>query len=100
MNKTVLFLLIFTMPVYALCPIDSGESVCSLPDFKQNSTQIFQDINSEKNLNDNQTQLQPLQKDDLFNKMRAPNYELMKYDSGCQFGTCVQDLKQNIQGNK
>ena len=97
MKKLFIFLqLLIVMPVFAMCPIDAGESVCSITDFKNNTTSIFQNTAFESNLNNNQTQLQPLQKENLFDKTRIPNNELMKYDSGCQFGSCLQNLKENL----
>ncbi len=92
----IIFLLVFVLPSYATCPINNGESVCSLPDFGSNSKPIFQNTTTEANVNNTQTTLQPLYKDDLFEKIRTPNNKLMQYDSGCQFGVCVQDLNQNI----
>jgi len=92
--------IVFVIPCYALCPVDAGESVCTLPNFKTNNIQSFQNKKTENILNNSPSQLQPLQRDDLFEKMRTPNNELMKYDSGCQFGSCVQDLNQNITGER
>lgn len=92
----ILLLLSFIIPSFALCPIDSGESVCSIADFKTNSTSVLQNTKLESNLNDNYIPLQPLQKENLFNKIRTPNNELMQYDSGCQFGTCVQNLNEKF----
>ena len=92
----IVFLLIFIMPSYATCPVNSGESVCSLPDFGSNSKPLFQNTKIEANINNTQTPLQPLYKDDLFEKIRTPNNELMQYDSGCLFGVCVKDLNQKI----
>lgn len=92
----ILLLLLFTPTSFALCPIDSGETVCSITNFKNNSTSIFQNTNKESNLSETQIQLQPLQKENLFDKTRTPNNELMQYDSGCQFGNCVQSLKDNL----
>ena len=95
MINLLIFLILFTPPTFALCPIDSGESVCSA-DFKHNTTSIFQNKNYESNLGDTHSPLQPLQKENLFDKTRMPNNELMQYDSGCQFGNCVQNLKENL----
>lgn len=94
----ILLQLIFVMPSFALCSIESTESICTLPKFNtNNSSSVFKNTNAEANLNNtNQPMLQPLQRDDLFEKIKTPNNELMKYDSGCQFGSCLQDLNKNI----
>lgn len=91
--------LILAVPVHALCSINAEDSVCVLPNFNTNNTHLFQNTNIETNLNNKQTPLQPFQQGDLFNKTPTPNNKLMKYDSGCQFGICVQDLKQNLPNN-
>lgn len=96
----ILSLLYLAMPAYALCSVDAENSVCALPNFNTNKTHLFQNTNKEANLNSIQTPLQPFRHDNLFNEPNIPNNELMKYDSGCQFGLCVQDLKQNIPYNK
>lgn len=98
--KKILVLLFFYLciPSYGMCTIGAEESICTLPDFKSNNTPMFQNTNAEANINGIQTPLQPF-KEETFDKSRVPNNELMKYDSGCQFGICVQDLKQNLPKN-
>ena len=97
MQKTLfLSLLYIVMPSYALCSLDAENSVCTLPDFNTNNTLLFQNASVQTNINNNQTPLQPFKQENLFNKTNIPNNILMKYDSGCQFGVCVQDLRQNL----
>ena len=94
----LLFSFFLYMPSFAVCSINPDESICTLPDFKTNIKPMFQNTNAEANINGIQTPLQPF-KEETVDKKRIPNNELMKYDSGCQFGVCVQDLKQNLPKN-
>lgn len=86
----LLFSLFITMPVHALCPVDSGEKVCSIPQFRQQVSPIFRDRNTGTDLSNPQVQLQPLDRSSSMEQMRGPNNNL-NYNSGCQFGICLQD---------
>ena len=95
-NLLLVYAFIITMPSYALCSIDAENSLCSLPDMGTRNMPIFKNINTEANLNKKPLQLQPFQNQESLDQMKLPNNELMKYDSGCQFGVCIQDLQQNL----
>ena len=84
-------LLLTTIPAYSACPIDpiSGESVCTLPSFREQVSPVFNN-NSSTNLNNPAGKLQPLSRQDPINQMRGPNNDL-NYNSGCQFGVCLQN---------
>ena len=80
------------LPAFGMCSIDTGsESVCSLPNVLDKTPLIFQHKNSEANLNP-RIQLQPRTTKNPFEQMRNPNNEGLKYNSGCQFGICVNDV--------
>ena len=94
--KKYLLIMIFTVaiPAYAACPIDtSGETVCSLPEFRQQVTPIFNDSNN-LNLSNPSVNLQPLTRTDPIEQMRGPNNNL-NYNSGCQFGVCLQNPNES-----
>lgn len=92
--KNLILLSILLMPVsaFGVCSIDSidsGESVCSLPNFREQVRPVYDSSNG-GNTNINNPKLQPLKREDPINQMRGPNNSL-NYNSGCQFGTCLQD---------
>ena len=84
--------ILLSLPSYALCPIGDGETVCTLPEFRQQVRPIYQEspsLNSTPNIN-----LQPLSRTDPMKQMRGPNNDL-NYNSGCQFGVCLRDPKES-----
>ena len=95
----IIFLFFISLPSYALCPID-GESVCSITNFN-NKAPIFQVPNSENNLSNPQGVVQPMrQENTLNNQIYEQSDSIMKYNSGCQFGMCVQDLNNTKNKNQ
>ncbi len=87
---------LIVLPIYALCPIEGGETVCSLPEFRGQTTPIFQQVNPELNINTPQVKLQPLNRADPIEQMRGPNNNI-NYNSGCQFGMCLQNPNNTLQ---
>ena len=85
--------LLISLPVFSACPIESGETVCTLPNFREQVQPIFDNTNYPKSVNPAQN-LQPLKREDPINQMRGPNNQL-NYNSGCQFGVCLQDPKES-----
>lgn len=96
--KKFLALLIFlsASSVYATCSIDADkESVCSLPEFREQMSPIFkQSSGVPTNIDSPAGQLQPLNRADPIDQMRGPNNNL-NYSSGCQFGVCLQNPKDS-----
>ena len=78
------------LPVIALCPIDSGEDVCTLPNSNSTSP-LFQNPNASTNINRTGTPLQTRQ-EDKFDRVDFPEKSNMNYNTGCQFGNCLYDL--------
>ena len=91
MKKFLILLSFICIPSYALCPIEAGESVCTLPDL-DSSLPLFQSSGSSSNINNTQIQLQPMKKEGATNKINLPGMNNMNYNTGCQFGNCIQDL--------
>ncbi|MBR1775506.1 hypothetical protein IJ750_00325 [bacterium] len=73
---------------FALCPIDSEKTVCSLPQFQGSSRPVFQNQKTNLEMNKPNTMLQPLNKTNPIEEIRGPNVD-MNYNSGCQFGVCL-----------
>ena len=83
--------LLISLPSFSACSIESGEKVCTLPDFREQVQPIF---NNNTKIGAPNVNLQPLSREDPINQMRGPNNTL-NYNSGCQFGVCLQDPKQS-----
>ena len=90
----IIFSVFIFLPSYALCPIESGESVCSLPQFREQVSPIFKDISTGTTMSNPQVNLQPLSRESSVEQMRGPNNDL-NYNSGCQFGICLQDPNES-----
>ena len=90
----VLFLINTIIPVFASCPIEGGETVCSLPEFREQVGPVLKE-DSSATFNQPNLQLQPLNREDPIDQMRHPNNSL-NYNSHCQFGVCLQDSKEPI----
>ena len=90
----ICFSLSIIVPSYALCPIESGESVCSLPQLREQVSPIFKDTSVGTTMSNPQVNLQPLSRESSIEQMRGPNNNL-NYNSGCQFGMCLQDPNQS-----
>ena len=84
--------LVLSLPSFALCPIEGGESVCSLPEFREQVSPIYNDNSGGITPN---VQLQPLKREDPMKSMRDPNNEL-NYNSGCQFGVCLPKTNDTL----
>ena len=91
MKKFLIFaILISIQSVFAACPIDAkDDAVCSLPEFRQQLGPIFKQ-SSGSNTEASGVELQPLNRTDPIEQMRGPN-NMMNYNSGCQFGVCLQN---------
>ena len=96
MKKSLFLLCLISSPIYAACPIDGlGESVCTLPEFRQQVSPIFkQSSGIPTNIDTSPGQLQPLNRADPIDQMRGVNNN-MNYKSGCQFGVCLQSPKDS-----
>lgn len=95
MKKYIILCAFLTnLPSYSTCSLD-GESVCTLPEFRQQVSPIFkQSTGIQTNIDNSPGQLQPLNRTDPMNDIRGPNNN-MNYNSGCQFGVCLQNPNQS-----
>ena len=108
MKKLLLFLSIFFIaPAWALCSVDSNETICSLSDsssmssdmplFKmQNST----GINSENNMNNPANIIIPTGLNNSLNKTQNPSGVHMQGSLGCQFGNCNRGANNDFLENQ
>lgn len=89
MKKSLIFFAtMLSLPVFALCPIENGETVCSLPGFREQVQPIYTEIPSASFAPN--VKLQPMKRTDPVDQMRGPNNNL-NYNSGCQFGVCLNN---------
>ena len=93
MKKSLIFsAVLLSLPVFALCPIENGETVCSLPNFREQVQPIYKESPSAKFAPN--VKLQPLNRTDPIEQMRGPNNNL-NYNSGCQFGVCLRNPNES-----
>lgn len=90
--------LLISLPSFALCPIEGGNTVCSLPQFREPSTPVFENQNSSLDMNKTNQMLQPLNKTNPIEEIRGPNIP-MNYNSGCQFGVCLPNANKSNMPN-
>ena len=90
------FLIFSITPAFALCPIDSNESVCTLPNAQQNGSLLFQ--NNTNQTNKTQNMLQPRDNSSSANNMLNNNKNLQR-NPNCMFGTCLNDLKNTQESS-
>ena len=93
-NYLVILSTFVILPAFSACPIDGGETVCSLPNFRGQVNPVLDMGKDSTTIKTPSIQLQPLNREDPINQMRTPNNDL-NYKSGCQFGVCLQKEKQN-----
>ncbi len=98
----ILCLFLISVPAFALCSIESGESICSISNpNNSNSMPIFKSPNAASNINNSASNFNSYrQNTKLNNQLREQNSSIMKYNSGCQFGTCVQDVNNANESNQ
>ena len=88
-------LLVISISVsYALCTVEEGETVCTVPLDTVQVVPLFSNPNAGTAMTNQQSTLQPFNKENPEAMMRGHNSEL-NYNSGCQFGTCLQNPNQN-----
>lgn len=81
------------MPAFALCPIEGGESVCTIPDVKQPFNSMFLD-KTNSSIGSNSERLQPKTKENPIDNMRGQNSKINN-SSTCAFGSCLNDTTTN-----
>lgn len=96
------FCILLTFEAYATCPIETNNAVCTTnslsADNFPNTVQSFDKRIEPTQFN---KKLEPLTKTEPLNQMQK--YDNSKrFDKGCQFGTCLDDLnkKNQMQSNE
>ncbi len=83
------------IPARAACPIEGGETVCSLPGFRERVTPVYNPTGSNINeFSDSpEARLNPIDRSDIREQAEsfAPTEKSFNYNSSCQFGVCLQN---------
>ena len=98
MKKVLIILLFIGMPSFALCPIENGESVCTLPN--GSSTMPLFQTNDISNSNSSQSQLQNKNNTNSFGRTKNNEGIQMQGSIGCQFGNCNNEPNSTLLPNK
>ena len=108
MKKLLFFLsLVFISPAWALCSVDSNESVCSVSDFSSSASdmplfkmQNTSGINSGNNINNPANIIKPTGLNNSLNKTQNSNGVHMQGSLGCQFGNCNRGANNDFLENQ
>ena len=82
-------------PARAACPIEGGETVCSLPGFRERVTPVYNPTgdNLSEFSDSPEARLKPIDRSDIREQAEsfAPTENDYNYNSSCQFGVCLQN---------
>lgn len=102
MKKFLLvFALILALPSCALCPIEAGETVCSIQN-SNTSMPLFQNnntINSKLNMNNSNGIQNPSRTGGSFSRTQNQEGIRMQGSLGCQFGNCNKEINTPFTPN-
>ena len=90
----ILSAILFALPSYAMCPVDGGETVCSLPGFRAQVSPIYQPGTGLSEFSGSpEARLKPLDRSDISKQIKGvvPDGSDMNNNSSCQFGVCMQN---------
>ena len=90
----ILSALIFALPTFAVCAIEGGDTVCSLPGFREQITPTYDPKSNISEYSDSpEARLNPIDRSDIEQEMRrfTPAEGNYSYNSSCQFGVCMQN---------
>ncbi len=90
----ILSAFLLTLPAFAACPIEGGETVCSLPGFREQMTPTYNPNSNISEFSDTpEARLNPIDRSDIEQEMKrfSPAESDYSYNSGCQFGVCMQN---------
>lgn len=79
---------------FAACPVDGGETVCSLSGFRERVSPIYSPSSNISEFSDSpEARLKPIDRSDIREQAQsfAPTQYDYNYNSSCQFGVCLQN---------
>ena len=86
--------LLIVIPCFATCPIENGNTVCSLPGFREQVSPIYAPKSGISEFADSpEARLRPINRGDIAEQMKGfnPSATDYSYNSSCQFGVCMQN---------
>lgn len=91
--------ILIALPSYAVCSIEGGETVCSLPGFREQVSPIY---SPQTNINEfsgsPEARLKPMERSDI--RVQTENFPKVEsnynYNSNCQFGVCLMDRNNTL----
>ena len=96
----ILAAMLSTLPVFALCPIDAEEGVCSASaGFREKFSSTYSPQSAIKEFSGTpEARLNPVKRTDFSNEARnfSNTESNFNYNSNCQFGVCLQDNSKPI----
>lgn len=86
--------ILFALPSYAMCPVDGGDTVCSLPNFREQVSPIYNPSSGISEFSGSpEARLKPLDRSNIIPQVKGitPAGSDLNYNSSCQFGVCMQN---------
>ena len=87
-------------PAQAACPIEGGETVCSLPGFRERVSPVYNPSgdNISEFSDSPEARLKPVDRSDIREQAQsfAPTENDFNYNSSCQFGVCLQNRSKPL----
>lgn len=90
---------IIALPSLGMCSIDSNNTVCSLPNLREQTEPIYNPgYGISEFSNSPEARLQPLDRKDIIQPSndKSPSGSNFNYNSSCQFGVCLQNRSTPI----
>ena len=90
----ILSALLFALPSYSMCAVDGGDTVCSLPNFREQVSPIYKPQSGISEFSGTpEARLRPLDRKDIMQEVKgnSPAGSDLNYNSSCQFGVCLQN---------
>lgn len=82
------------LPSFAMCSVDEGTTVCSVPGFREKVSPIYNPNSQIKEFSGSpEARLTPLNRSEIRKEANsfAPSENNFNYNSSCQFGVCLQN---------
>lgn len=95
----ILAAMLAALPVFALCSIEEGAEVCSVPGFREKFQPTYNPQSNVKEFSGTpEARLNPVKRSDLSEESRnfTNNDNNFNYNTSCQFGVCMQKNSKPI----
>ena len=100
MKKIIIIAIyLLSLPAFSMCSVDSDNTVCALPDFREEVEPIYNPgYGISEFSNTPEARLKPLDRKDIIRQSKefSPSGSEFNYNSSCQFGVCLQNRSTPI----